>query len=195
VVADGTDQPGLSGTTLSVTVEGPDTWKVVRKKDGRTLITAIWKLSDDGKTLTDAFTSHESDGTTHTVNFVYRRTTAGSGFPGTWESTSVNLDSVYELEIRSYEEDGLSFIIPALGKSQNIKFDGRDYPDTSANLPQGATGSGRRINERTLEIANKIEGKARNTQQIKLPPDLKTLTMTIYVPGRGRPNILVFDRE
>src|ERR1700751_872398 len=39
IAVDGTDQPGLSGTTLSVTVEGRDTWKVVRKKDGRTLVT------------------------------------------------------------------------------------------------------------------------------------------------------------
>ena len=55
IVADGTDQPGIFGTTLAVTVEGPDTWKVVRKKDGRTLLTAIWKLSQDGKTLSDAY--------------------------------------------------------------------------------------------------------------------------------------------
>jgi len=34
IVADGTDQRGGFGTTLAVTVEGPDTWKVVRKKDG-----------------------------------------------------------------------------------------------------------------------------------------------------------------
>ena len=36
IVADGTDQPALQGTTLSVTVEGPNNWKVVRKKEGRT---------------------------------------------------------------------------------------------------------------------------------------------------------------
>ena len=39
IVADGTDQPGLSGTTVSITVGGPDAWKIVRKKDGRTLVT------------------------------------------------------------------------------------------------------------------------------------------------------------
>jgi hypothetical protein len=47
IVADGTDQPGISGTTLSITTAGPDTWKVVRKKDGRTLLTGIWKLSGE----------------------------------------------------------------------------------------------------------------------------------------------------
>src|SRR5262245_55862555 len=53
VVADGTDQPGVYGTTLSVTVEGTDTWKVVRKKDGRTMLTATWELSQGGNILSD----------------------------------------------------------------------------------------------------------------------------------------------
>src|SRR5215472_5892681 len=47
VVADGTDQPGLSGTTVSITIGGPDGWKIVRKKDGRALATGTWKLSND----------------------------------------------------------------------------------------------------------------------------------------------------
>jgi len=41
VVADGTDQPALSGTTLSVTVKGPHHWDVTRKMNGRTLLTVV----------------------------------------------------------------------------------------------------------------------------------------------------------
>jgi hypothetical protein len=44
IVADGTDQPGVFGTTFSVTVKGPNSWKVVRKTDGKILLTANWKL-------------------------------------------------------------------------------------------------------------------------------------------------------
>ncbi len=33
IVADGSDQPALQGTTLSVTVEGPNNWKVVRQPE------------------------------------------------------------------------------------------------------------------------------------------------------------------
>src|ERR1051325_7183078 len=61
VAADGTDQPGVYGSMLSVTIEQPDSWKIVRKKEGRVLLTATWKLSKDGKTLTDAFTSNRPD--------------------------------------------------------------------------------------------------------------------------------------
>ena len=64
VVADGSDQPALQGTTLSVTVEGPNNWKVVRRMKGRMLLTARWTLSEDGKTLNDAFTQYLPDGTT-----------------------------------------------------------------------------------------------------------------------------------
>ncbi|HMD99743.1 MAG TPA: hypothetical protein VKM93_20740 [Terriglobia bacterium] len=31
VVANGSDQPGLRGTTFSITLEGPNNWKVIRK--------------------------------------------------------------------------------------------------------------------------------------------------------------------
>src|SRR5215470_8955798 len=55
IVADGTDQPGVFGTTFSVTVEGPANWKVVRKTDGKILLTANWRLSEDGNTLDDDF--------------------------------------------------------------------------------------------------------------------------------------------
>src|SRR5579862_7254879 len=41
IVADGTDQPALQGTTLSVTVEGPNNWKVVRKKEGQKVVLAL----------------------------------------------------------------------------------------------------------------------------------------------------------
>src|SRR5271163_1802565 len=36
VVADGSDQPSLGGTTLSITVKGPNSWQIVRKMRGRT---------------------------------------------------------------------------------------------------------------------------------------------------------------
>src|SRR5690348_8319867 len=63
VAADGTDQPGYGGTTLAVTLEGPDALKVIRKKEGYTLLTADWKLSKDGSALSDDFTSFAPDGT------------------------------------------------------------------------------------------------------------------------------------
>ena len=51
------------------------------------------------------------------------------------------------------------------------------------------------MNERTLEMSDKIKGKVMETRQTELSPDLKTLTMTVQPVGQSEPNILVFDRE
>jgi hypothetical protein len=195
VVADGKDQPGRFGTTLAITVEGPDTWKVVRKRNGRTLLTGIWKLSEDGKTLSDSFTANQPNGSTFSLDYLYKRTAGSSGFAGTWESTSEKVNSAFELQIRPYQGDGFSFINPAQGSTQNMKFDDNDYPNLGPNVAPGSASSGRRVNERTLEITDKIKGKVTDTRQIEISPDGKTLTMIVHAVGRSKPNILVFDRE
>lgn len=191
IVADGTDQPGLFGTTVSITVAGPDRWKVVRKKDGHVLLMGNWKLSEDGKTLTDAFTANRPDGTTSTVNYVYLRTAGDAGFPGSWESRSDN-KSAFELQIQPWQGDGLSVIE---GSTKNMKFDGKDYPSEGQYAAPGSVSSGRRVNERTLEITDRINGRIADTQQIELSPDLTTLTVTEQPSGQSKPNIFVFDRE
>jgi len=85
IVADGSDQPGLRGTTLSITVKGPNNWVVIRKMKGRTLLTGYWTLSEDSKTLNDAYTEYAADGSKSSVPYVYERTAGNSGFPGTWD--------------------------------------------------------------------------------------------------------------
>ena len=55
--------------------------------------------------------------------------------------------------------------------------------------------TGRRVNERTLEVTDKNKGTVADTQRIELAPDLKTLTVTVQPTGRSKPNIMVFDRE
>jgi hypothetical protein len=196
IVADGTDQPALQGTTLSVTVEGPNNWKVVRKKEGRRVVTAIWTLSADGKTLDDAFTQYQPDGSPITVHFTYQRAAGSSGFPGTWDSVSAEVDPSIDLEIQPYEGDGLSLSSRALQTARNIKFDGKDYAGAGPNVPPGSTSSGRRVNQRSLEITNKFQGKITSTQQLEVSKDSKTLTLSIRQAGESKPRtVLVFDRE
>jgi hypothetical protein len=197
VVADGTDQPAVFGTTLSVTIENPDAWKVVRKSNGHILLTAFWKLSEDGNVLGDAFTGYRADGSTLRQDYVFKRMAGTLGFPGTWGNTSekVDSDSVYEFQIEPYKGDGLSFITPASDEIQDMRFDGKDYPDAGPNVVLDSASSGRRLNEHALEITDKIKGKVMDTRKIELSPDLKTLTMTIRPVGQNNPNILVFERQ
>ena len=194
VVADGSDQPALQGTTLSVTVEGPNNWKVVRKKEGRTIVTGLWTLSGDGKSLNDEFTAYQPDGSTIKLHYVYERTAGSSGFTGTWDSASEELNSVIELEIQPYQGDGLSFNSSIYAR--NMKFDGRDCPDEGPDAAPGSASSGRRVSKRSLEITDKSKGKITETLRIELSPDLKTLTMSILPVGESKPkSILVFERE
>ncbi len=195
IVADGTDQRGIYGTVLSVTVEGPDSWKVVRKKDGRMLLTATWKLSQDGNTLSDNYTEFQPNGSPFTVSYLYKRTAAGPGFAGTWESTIAMVNSAFVLQIRPYEGNGLSFIHSSEEVTRNVKFDGKDYPNVGRGIAQGSTFSARRVDERTLEITDKIKGKITKTEQIELSPDLKALTRTVRPVGQREPNIFVFERQ
>lgn len=195
IVADGTDQPGVNRTTLAVTVEDPDTWKVVRKKDGRPLVTATWKLSDNGNRLSDFYRETQPDGALLSMDYVYKRTTPGSGFAATWDSVSEKMNSPYELEIKPYENNGLTFVFPAEGNTQNVNLDGKDHPEAGPNASPDSVTSGRRVNESTLEVTRKFKGKVRQVRDVELSPDRKVLTMTMHRPDQGKTTVLVFDRE
>jgi hypothetical protein len=208
ITADGSDQPALSGTTLSITVKGPNSWEVIRKMKGRTLLTAYWTLSEDGKTLNDAFTQYLPDGltlfsqplpngSTLFLPYLYERTAGNSGFLGTWDSESAKVRAGIELQIQPYEGDGLSFKRSDDEMAKMIKFDGNDYPDLDPNGgDKGTAYSGRRVSGRSLEITEKSKGKITGTRQIELSRDLKTLTVTVRLVGQSKPqSILVYSRE
>jgi hypothetical protein len=193
IVVDGTDQPGNDGTLLSVNPKAPDNWIVERKKDGRLLIRATWKLSKDGRTLTDYFRGFESDGSTLSMDYVYRRTGGGSGFAADWQSIKETMNSPYLIQVKEFRGDGLSLITPA--QTKNVKFDGKDYPDEGPSARRGASASVLRLDERALVLTDKIDGKVIDTEAIGVSPNLKTLTITVQIPGREKPNVMVFKRK
>ena len=195
IVVDGTDQAGLDGTTLAVTAESPNNWKVVRKKDGRMLVTGIWTLSADGTTLHDDFTASQPNGSPFHLDYIYTRTAGASGFAGTWDSTTEKVNSGVEIQVQPYEGDGLSFINAAQQSTKSVKFDGKDYPVQGPNVRAGSTSSANRVDSRTLELTEKLNGKVTDTQHIQLSPDGKTLTMTIQPASGRKPNVLIFERE
>jgi hypothetical protein len=208
IVADGSDQPALSGTTLAITVKGPNSWEVVRKLKGRTLLTAQWTLSADGKTLNDAFTQYLPDGmtlfseplpngSTLFLPYVYERTEGNSGFVGIWDSESAKVKAGIELQIQPYEGDGLSFKRSDQETAKRFELDGNDHPDLDPKgADSGTAYSGRRVDARSLEIADKSNGKTTGTRRIELSTDLKTLTVTVRRVGQSKPqSILVYNRE
>jgi hypothetical protein len=194
IVVDGSDQPGVGGTLLSVRAEAPDTWIVKRKQDSRLLINATWKLSADGRTLTDYFRGFNSDGSTLSIDYVYQRAGGGSDFAADWQSVKETINSRLVMDVKEFEGDGLTFITPPQRNTRNLKFDGKDYPSEGPNAVAGASSSLRRVDERTLMITDKYNGKVTATEEIELSNDLKTLTMKVHIAGREKPNVMVFER-
>ena len=194
ITVDGSDQQGYAGTMLSVKMEAPDTWIVERKKDGRSLLKAIWKLSKDGGTLTDYFREFGSDGSTLSMDYVYQRTGGGPGFAGDWQSIKETMNTPFLIQVKEFQGDGLSFIIPSEHKTKNVKFDGKDYPNEGPNGNRGASSSMQRVDERSLVITDKTGGKVTDKEEVAVSADLKSLTMTVHVVGSDKPIVMVFDR-
>jgi hypothetical protein len=190
IAVNGTDQPGVAGTTLSVAADGPD-WTVVRKKSGRTLIRARWALSKDGNVLTDDYASFDKAGSASNVIYVYARKAAGRGFAGTWVSASLAPSNPVALQVRRDGSNGLSFIIPSAGQTLNLTFDDKYH----ATAPAGSVLLARRLSARTMETIRRFRGKITQMRQIELSPDLKILTITVHSEGKDAPNIYVFERQ
>jgi hypothetical protein len=163
---------------------------------GRTLLTGYWTLSADGKTLSDDYTEFAPDGSKTNILYMYERTAGSSGFTGTWDSDSEKVKPGIELQIEPYEGDGLSFDSRGADMVEKIKFNGNDYPAVDPDASPGSASSGRRLNERSVDITEKLKGEITGTRRIELSRDLKTLTMSLHLVGQNRPqSILVFDRE
>jgi len=195
LVADGTDQPVHFGRTQSITKEGPNTWKAVIKQGGRTLFTQTLVLSPDGKTMNIAITGKRPDGSTFSNQVTTKRVAGTSGFAGTWESTTVKVNSPPEFDIKPYESGGLTFVVPAYSDTQSMKFDGKDYPETGPNVAPGSASSGRRVNDHTLDVTDKVKGEVLDTTQFMVSADGKTLTMTVHDKGQSKPVTYVYDRD
>jgi hypothetical protein len=195
IVANGTDQPGLQGTLLSAKQEAPDTWIVERKKDGRVMIRATWKLAGDGNTLTDYYREFESDGSTLSLDYVYQRTGGGSGFAADWQSIKETRNSPLSMEVKAYEGDGLSFIIPSQHQIENVRFDGKEYAVDGSSAGQGAAISAQRVDEHNLVITHKYNEKFMGTEDVGLSADTNTLTVTLHYAGRDKPDVMVYQRQ
>ena len=105
------------------------------------------------------------------------------------------MNSPYLIQVKEFQGDGLSFITPSQNRTRNVKFDGKDYPNEGPAARRGASSSIQRVDKRTLVITDKTDGKVTDTEAIGLSADLKVLTITVRVPGRDKPIVMVFERQ
>jgi len=144
---------------MALTKLGPNAMRMVIKMNGKVTSSMVHSISDDGKIQTIRGTSTNADGTTADFNVETKRVGGGSGWSGIWESTDVKVSRPDEWDISSYKEGGLTFYVPAQKETLSINFDGKDYEPTGPEVPQGWSSSGKRTDQRTLEISNKFKGE------------------------------------
>lgn len=195
LVLDGSDQPSKWGGTRSMKATGENAWVSTSKMNGQLLSKAEITLSADGKTKTHHWESTLADGTKTAGVFEQKRASGTKGLAGTWESTENKSNSSYEFDIEPYGGDGLSFIVPAEKDRQDMKFDGKYYPDTGPHASPGATSAAKRVDERTIEWTDKLKDEVTGHQQITVSADGKTLTMVAHFPGEKVSQTYVYDRQ
>lgn len=194
ITADGTDQPVHFGRTTAITVEGPNTWKMVDKKDGKVTASMTHTLSDDGQTQTIKGTDTKPDGSTSDFTVELKRVGSGSGWGGTWESTDVKFTSPDEWDIEKYGAHGLTFNTPAYQDTLSMNFDGKDYPEKGPNVAPGSMSSGKRTDAHTIEMTDKVKGQVMDHTKFEVSPDGATLTLTIHETGQPNALTIVYDK-
>jgi hypothetical protein len=134
------------------------------------------------------------DGSPFTETIEAKRVGSGSGICGTWESTMMQMQPT-NFVIKPYGTDGLSLITPAYEEHLDMKFDGKEYPDHGPRVTPGSTSSGKRTDEHTIEMTDKIKGKVMGTTEMKVSQDGKTLTATVHNSGVDKPFVYVYERQ
>jgi hypothetical protein len=127
---------------------------------------------------------------------------------GTWklnEAKSKFAPGVSKNHTVVYEAAGDDVKITADGKDKDDnathnewtgKFDGKDYPITGD--PNSDTRSYKKVNDRTLEMTGKKDGKVTVSGRIVVSADGKTRTVTVGgtdADGKKFQNKVVFDKQ
>jgi hypothetical protein len=191
IPADGSDQPADFGRTLSLKEERPDVWRAVWKKDAKPTDQGIWTLQADGETLVQDYTVSLRNGKSSRGQNKLKRIAGNSGLAGTWKFVERTSEVPFVLEIRPYQDGGLTLLLPGMEYSASIKFDGKEYAEHGPDVPAGSTTSGRRVDSRTLETQDAENGKVVRHQKWTVSPNGAMLHASLSTTGRylhARPN-------
>jgi hypothetical protein len=192
---DGSDHTTKYGGTWSITQNGSNAWKWIRKRDGKITSDAIWALGTDGTTSTYTSTETRPDGSTSKDETTLKRTAGnGPGLVGTWESTGTKVGSPTTIEIAKWE-DGYSLKDAAYKGETNFKADGKEYTPKGPMVPAGMTVSAKAMGEDKMELTYKMKDKMTEVDTWSLSADGKTLTNTVKFSGESKPEVDVYDRQ
>jgi hypothetical protein len=195
IFADGLDHLTHFGDSMAITIKDAATWAITYKSGGRVTMDTIWKVSPDGKTLTYTATGTRPNGQHFNNKMILKRTSGTAGLAGDWEAVDFELSSPSEIGITPWGADGHAITFPERMQTIRMKFDGKQYREQGPTVPDGLTSSGRRIDPRTIETIERLNGKIRETATAEISEDGKTQTIVVIEPDDKTPVTLVYDRE
>ncbi len=199
VKADGTDQK-VTGhpyyDTIAVHVVDASSIEIIRKKDGKTMVTDTQTVSSDGNTMTDKFTDDtEAKPVTGEVTEtrVGKAPAGAHAVSGEWRTSKVNSVSDNGLTVTYHASaDGLKMADPN-GESYDAKFDGKDYPIQGD--PGHTMVSLKRINDRTIEETDKRDGKIVGVYRMTVSPDGKSINAEYTDKEHGTTTSFTMEKQ
>lgn len=196
IKADGVSIQSLTGATVSFKKLDDHDWEMVRD-DGRKMV-RTYNISPDDKMLTlhDVFSGDSGDAYETTTK--YARLSPGNSIFGEWQSVSLEEKAIGEplkLIIAPFDTDGLSFSMPAHKHLNEMQFDGKMYADSGTGDLKGHASSGKRVNERLLQIDSLINEKPEDREEWKVSDDGETLTVVDRPANSSVVFTEVWDRQ
>jgi hypothetical protein len=195
IFADGLDHLTHFGDSMAITIKDAHTWAITYKRGDHVTMDTVWKVSPDGQKLTWTATGTRPNGQHFDNKMILKRAGGTTGLAGEWEAIDFELSSPHEIDIAPYGKDGHFITFPGRMQTIRMKFDGKPYREEGPTVPDGLTSSGRRIDPRTIETTERLNGKIRETATAKISEDGKTQTIVVIEPDDKTPVTLVYDRE
>ena len=196
IKADGVAIKTPAGATVSFRKLDDHDWEMVRD-DGEKMV-RTYNISPDDKTLTLHDVIKDNPGENYETTTRYARLSPGHSIFGEWQSVSLEEKTHGEglkLIIGLFDNNGLSFSLPAHKHLSAMKFDGKMYADSGIGDTEGHSSSGKRVSDHVLEIDSQADGKPEESEELKVSDDGKTLTIVRRPANSSAVFTMVWDKQ
>ena len=191
---DGLARPLAGGAMLMCSQLSPRSWEMTVTAGSRTVSRSKWILAPDQQHLTIVRESPTANGKMARDTASVQRIVGTTGLPGMWRAEKLTFSTPAEFEIQA-DGEGHRVIGRSTGSTLSIRYDGREYPVTGADVPKGFTTSGHRMDGNTIDITDRRFGKVTGTARVTVSADRKRLTQVYQAAGSVTPSTYVYDRE
>ena len=192
VTADGTDQPipGSKGiSTMATKVVDNKTVLMTTKMDGKVFILEKVTASADGKMSTEE-TIYQAGKEPGHIKATYIRLASGPAgshvISGTWQLQ----ESITPGIIIKSSPNGL--MMSVFGEAYDAKLDGKDYPVKGS---AGRTVSLKKVNNRSIDLTIKRDGKIAVVNHMTVSADGKTLTVKAETKAQNDTRSFTFTKQ